>query len=1239
MADSILHRITFNQNWQRENCDDLVKKYLNMYKQHHPDATYDTLDSRIKESNPDVNWENLVSGQPINIPMDVPAETPAGTEPQQSNPTESTTTTTPTEEAQPEEQSSGKPNKAGLYIVCNGAECKCDQSKEKIPALLEVISHNQVYVNDKDSAEKLVATTNDLPLPFEKKANTFGTCKKQPIGGGQYKPCIPNVTSWDKSYEAIKIAPAGNGTALIEESEGICSFGGKITFTTHGQTETVTAADVAQTPPEVAEMLSDGILTEEEVQKLAGSFDDETSTAEILDINTIGNLTPVGEKTGTYSIHTSHKELIFKVCVSKPKTLTAEQEKTINWAVYIKKKNNTFYHHHTFIDLGKKFTFPYRTPNIYAIEAYTDQPKFDLVTGKGGAFNLLEIANQKIAGLALSANGEKRDNNLVRTTEVVTITAQNKYTTDALPLTEKDLFWEVTNSKGAVKSCTKAGNTLIIPPQPLGKITVTAYKGSSQTATLTYKVINNSVVAITSDVDEVSVLNQGETEKERHKVILKVSEFKINPPTPDELALVKWTSFGEKEDPNKNKIIATGEKITRIFKSEGTLYYEAFMNEPAGKDKPSAKKITAIQPKITKAYWANKDGNPIDKSGFKHQVYICVHSQGLKGEKIQLNVWEAESGKDDFIKNANKEFTLQRNRDSVLTVPYTLPEDFTSKLEYGQCEFFFTIKKLDLKVEGTAKDPECNNEYVLVPNKNVHYLFVKKEQKIVSLKIYEKGDKLHTGIVKYGDTVTIKIETRNYIGKELTFEIWKDVKVDNHTDGYSTYDTMDDEKFSETIKVKIDAEGNGKTNFTIPETWKNKQNGKTMQLFYLKEKESGDEFPQSYYIANPNTSKETQKKNSNRIIALMLKVSDSLKLDDFMETNSAVILGEELQNIHTIEGKCYCQGGLTIELFNKIFGSKILFSAVNMKNRTNVYKLKTQKLVDAINAVMKKYDINTCLRLSHFLAQIEHESDHFNTTEEYASGSAYEGRADLGNTQEGDGKRFKGRGLIQLTGRTNYTNYTNYVKKEFKETRNFTKEPDNDIIASEIKYAVDAAGWYWKFGSSHGNINDIADKDDVTKVTKAVNGGKRGLADRQAKTENAKKVLNQKHCKVQKTGTVKKGYDIDKAVNYINANAESGSVGKCALYVRKAINAGGISGSWGDAWQYITALPTIGFTDLGNITDFKKGDIVVFNKTGDRKYGHIAMWTGSQWVSDFKQRSIIVHSDYNGKNYHVFRWQ
>jgi putative chitinase len=139
-------------------------------------------------------------------------------------------------------------------------------------------------------------------------------------------------------------------------------------------------------------------------------------------------------------------------------------------------------------------------------------------------------------------------------------------------------------------------------------------------------------------------------------------------------------------------------------------------------------------------------------------------------------------------------------------------------------------------------------------------------------------------------------------------------------------------------------------------------------------------------------------------------------------------------------------------------------------------------------------DLTTPLRQEHFLAQLAHESAGFRTTTEYASGKAYEGRKDLGNTQKGDGVRYKGRGLIQITGRSNYSTMSKALGVDF------VKEPE---LAAEFPYAALTAALYWK----NHNINKYADRDDIRGVTKVINGGNNGLADRMAYLVKAKKYV------------------------------------------------------------------------------------------------------------------------------------
>jgi putative chitinase len=154
----------------------------------------------------------------------------------------------------------------------------------------------------------------------------------------------------------------------------------------------------------------------------------------------------------------------------------------------------------------------------------------------------------------------------------------------------------------------------------------------------------------------------------------------------------------------------------------------------------------------------------------------------------------------------------------------------------------------------------------------------------------------------------------------------------------------------------------------------------------------------------------------------------------------------------------------------------------------------------SLPAMLDQFEITTPLRIAHFASQTAHESDGFCTTVEYASGAAYEGRTDLGNTQAGDGVRYRGRSLIQCTGRANYRNFTLWMRKIIPDAPDFEKEPP---LLSEFPWALWGAVWYW---STH-RLNVIADRDDAVTVTKVINGGKNGLADRLVRLGRAKSVI------------------------------------------------------------------------------------------------------------------------------------
>lgn len=147
----------------------------------------------------------------------------------------------------------------------------------------------------------------------------------------------------------------------------------------------------------------------------------------------------------------------------------------------------------------------------------------------------------------------------------------------------------------------------------------------------------------------------------------------------------------------------------------------------------------------------------------------------------------------------------------------------------------------------------------------------------------------------------------------------------------------------------------------------------------------------------------------------------------------------------------------------------------------------------------EEFDINTSLRWAHYLAQIAHESAELRYSEEIASGKAYDtGKLaiKLGNTPEadGDGQKYKGRGLIQITGRSNYESYKQYCGFDV------VRQPE--LLAKPVG-AIRSSMWFWK---SNG-LNELADRDEFTAITKRVNGGTNGIEDRRKYLARAKKVL------------------------------------------------------------------------------------------------------------------------------------
>ena len=200
----------------------------------------------------------------------------------------------------------------------------------------------------------------------------------------------------------------------------------------------------------------------------------------------------------------------------------------------------------------------------------------------------------------------------------------------------------------------------------------------------------------------------------------------------------------------------------------------------------------------------------------------------------------------------------------------------------------------------------------------------------------------------------------------------------------------------------------------------------------------------------------------------------------------------EWQRINGV-GESGVFGPSSLDFMDRAVAASVNFPQFQ-ENAPGIPESTLREYLPHLNAAMLRADINTDTRKAVFIAQLAHESDGFNTLEEYASGRDYEGRTDLGNVHPGDGRRFKGRGPIQITGRANYRSYGEELGVDLVENPELAATP-------EVGFQLAAAYW------TRNDLNRDADRGRFNSVTERINGGQNGATDRRRRWRRAQQTL------------------------------------------------------------------------------------------------------------------------------------
>lgn len=728
---------------------------------------------------------------------------------------------------------------------------------------------------------------------------------------------------------------------------------------------------------------------------------------------------------------------------------------------------------------------------------------------------------------------------------------------------------------------------------------------------------------------------------------------------PPKMGLKVPFKFGE-------KVIGDEFKL-QVYKATKKVFSEEFDAKSVGEILlvPTSSKVS----KIDRVVLFNGGAKDPNKATYKDTLIARAYCIAMFNQEVQFNLWEddAPNGGHNASINKNNQlpqtFKARVNEKGIAEVKISLLSNASvlkaiankymmsgDKSEGENHEFYVTASYAGKIQKASQENVDvANPDYKTKPKEDSPKFpstTASKTKKQPDAKgditdayfVNDKNQKLASVLV--GSPVKVQILSNNMVGKYIQYVVWE-----------KDFGFHDEIYRSGRIKIPGDIATAG--GFTITDT-----------LF-----KKGIDSP----IGDPDSDKQ----NYFIEIIVLDSTAESKKfgIDDKagqpMEVvrSATVVEKKEISNKGSTENNkcCLIDEEYFLKNYEKEFPTKdkqgkiILLPQESKNSLRKVFKSISEYYGNEKKCCNK-------FRIAYMLATVKHETGHtFNPVEE-ANWLSWKSRKkyfedmydpvlgknetrknkaiEIGNTSPGDGVKYYGRGYVQITGKTNYQKMTDKFNVDF--INDMTKVTEHEWAMKILIYGSEDGVFTGKNLSKY--ISDS--KQDYTNARRVINGTDKAatIAGYAEKIEKCLKItecncgdLAVKKEEVNSAKPIKK-YNVDEAVSKLNGNVASKSLGKCAKYVRIAIEAGGLSteGRPVSAKNYDKFLPKLGFTEITttNYTPLK-GDISVIQSIEGYIHGHICMYDGSQWVSDFKQRTMMPGSAYrkNPPRYNIYRWQ